>query len=159
MLRFIIPLLAALAALSAYADTAAPVPGARNPVVTQDNLASTACLPNWSKTVRPPTAYTNKLKAELMKTNHISGPASAYELDHRLPLICGGAPRDPDNLWLESWTGDRNAHMKDALENHEHNLLCHHKITLAQCQAVFLGDWWPVYDTYIAERSHATGRR
>jgi hypothetical protein len=52
----------------------------------------------------------------------------------------------PHNLWPEPWHGDRNAHDKDKLENHEKHAVCAGEITLAQCQAVFLGDFWAEYD-------------
>jgi hypothetical protein len=37
-------------------------PGSTDPAVTQENLAQTVCVPGNTKTVRPPTKYTNALK-------------------------------------------------------------------------------------------------
>ena len=37
-------------------------PGEINPDVTQGNISSTVCVRGWTKTVRPPAFYTNRLK-------------------------------------------------------------------------------------------------
>src|SRR5689334_17278167 len=38
-------------------------PGATNPDITQANIGTNICNPNWStKTIRPPVSYTNPLK-------------------------------------------------------------------------------------------------
>jgi hypothetical protein len=37
-------------------------PGAINPDVTQMNISRTVCVRGWTKTVRPPAFYTNRLK-------------------------------------------------------------------------------------------------
>src|SRR5689334_25445356 len=39
-------------------------PGVLNPAVVQSNIASTICRHGWTKTIRPPVAYTNALKAK-----------------------------------------------------------------------------------------------
>lgn len=141
---------------SAWAGDLPPdsVPGAINPDVRQDNLASTACKPNWDKTVRPPVSYTNKIKAEKMKELGLVGDPHNWELDHRVPLICGGHPRSPLNLYPEPWEGAYGAHVKDVVESYEHRRLCKGQITLAQCQAIFLApnDWRKEYDRVYGPR-------
>jgi len=37
-------------------------PGAINSDVTQDNIHNTVCVRGWTKTVRPPSFYTTRLK-------------------------------------------------------------------------------------------------
>lgn len=128
------------------------VPGVTNPDVTQDNLQSTVCVPNWTTTVRPPVSYTNKLKAQQMKTFGMAGEPRAWEEDHRVPLACGGNPTSPQNLYPQSWDGPYGAHVKDVLEALEHRKLCRGEITLAQCQAVFMGDWRVEYDRIYGPR-------
>src|SRR5256885_8433945 len=39
-------------------------PGGFDRGVTQRNIKQTICHPGYSRTVRPPTSYTNRLKAE-----------------------------------------------------------------------------------------------
>lgn len=39
-------------------------PGAVDPAVTQDNIDRTICVPGYTRTVRPPAAYTNRIKRE-----------------------------------------------------------------------------------------------
>jgi hypothetical protein len=134
----------------------AMTPGALNPAITQDNIAATICArptvkPNgrkvgWTATVRPSAAFTDALKAKQMEALGLHGDPHLWEEDHRVPLECGGAPRDPRNLWPQPWHGARNAHQKDRLENREKHDVCAGRITLAQCQAVFLGDFWAEYD-------------
>ncbi len=122
--------------------------GAINPAVMEVTLATTVCRSGWTATVRPPASYTNTLKRQQMQLWGLTGPPSAYEEDHRVPLEIGGAPCGPTagtclNLWPQPWGGPENAHQKDRLENAVHRDLCARpaRLTLAQAQAVFLGDW------------------
>jgi hypothetical protein len=50
--------------LSAAAKTEGLSPGMLNPDVTQANIRSTICRHGWTDTIRPPTSYTNALKAK-----------------------------------------------------------------------------------------------
>lgn len=104
-------------------------PGAEDTRVTQDNIATTICVPGYTRTVRPPVSYTNAIKANLFKAQHAPGKLSDYELDHMVPLELGGAPRDPANLWLEP-----NYKAKDAAENRYHDWVCSGAMTLAAAQ-------------------------
>jgi len=127
--------------------------GALNPAVTQETIGATICKSGWSKTVRPPAAYTNRLKIEqlqrlliLVRLSAEGGPSPAdYEEDHRVPLELGGAPRGEENLWPEPWARPYGAHEKDRLENALKRDVCKGKLSLAAAQAVFLGDWWAEY--------------
>lgn len=158
MIRFAVLLIIGLVSRSAVAgDLPDPAltPGAINPAITQGNLATTVCskptksaggrsIP-WTANIRPPASFTNKLKAQQMAALGLVGDPHLWEEDHRVPLECGGAPRDPKNLSPQLWTGKCNAHVKDVLEDTEHRRMCAGTITLAQCQAVFLGDWTVEY--------------
>jgi hypothetical protein len=117
-------------------------PGAINPAVTQDSIHRSICVRGWTTTVRPPASYTDRLKAQQMAALGLTGPASAYEEDHRVPLEAGGSPTSASNLWPEPWNGPRGAHSKDVIENRVHASICAGRITLARGQEVFLGDWW-----------------
>lgn len=119
-------------------------PGAINPAVTQADLATTVCKSGWTATVRPPASYTDALKRQQMPAYGFPAgtPSSSVEEDHRVPLEVGGNPMSPLNLWPEPWAGPTGAHAKDAVENRAHRDLCAGRITLAEAQAAFLGDFW-----------------
>lgn len=138
-------------------------PGVTNTAVTTATMGRTICVSGWTAMVRPPVSYTNKLKRMQMappdanddkiqapngRTYHVVGlnlPGTPldYEEDHREPLKVGGDPYDPANLWPELWNGPRGAHAKDVIEERVGVDLCIKKVlTLAEAQAVFLGNWW-----------------
>ena len=93
-----------------YPDPAT-TPGVVNPDITQANIRETICNPQWStKSVRPPVAYTNGLKAQQLAASRFKDKnPSHYEEDHFISLELGGNPRDPKNLWPEMWGDARNA--------------------------------------------------
>jgi len=66
-------------------------------------------------------------------------------LDHLVSLELGGAPQDVANLWPEPWTGDANAHMKDAVETHLKREVCSGAVSLAEAQRMIASDWLAVY--------------
>jgi hypothetical protein len=114
-----------------YAD---PVrtPGALNPDVTQATIGSTICVGGWTKTVRPPSSYTDDLKRRQMAEYGVSGSPSGYQEDHLISLELGGAPSDPRNLWPQPrpW-----ADHVDTTENELNDEVCSGELTLAQAQA------------------------
>ena len=110
-----------------------------NPGVTQDTIRQTICTSGWTKTVRPPEAYTNKIKRDLLAD--FGGDARDYELDHVIPLAVGGHPTDPQNLALQAWEGEDGAHAKDVVETRVKRLVCVGRITLAQGQQCFVDGW------------------
>lgn len=125
-------------------------PGAINPAITQANIHRTICVRGWTKTVRPPARYTDRLKRRQLAAEDLGNvnPRSMEE-DHRVPLEVGGAPRDPKNLWPQRWQGQWGAHTKDRLENWAHRQICSGKMTLAQGRAIFLGNWIAAYKKYL----------
>lgn len=121
-------------------------PGAINQYVTADNIAQTICVPGWTATVRPPTSYTNRLKAEQMRETRLLGKASDYEEDHLVPLCLGGHPTDYHNLWPEPRRGRWTARFKDQLEASVCRAVCRGIMTLEEGRAIFLRpDWTTEY--------------
>jgi hypothetical protein len=51
-------------------------PGVLNPEVTQATIGSTICVRGWTRTVRPPTEYTNELKRRQMREYALTGDPS-----------------------------------------------------------------------------------
>ena len=62
-----------------------------------------------------------------------------------MALELGGAPQDVANLWPESWTGEPNAHEKDAVENFLNREVCRGTIRLVDAQQMIATDWLAVY--------------
>src|SRR5919202_4348644 len=116
----------ASAARTLLADPAL-TPGVRNPAVTQRNIDETICVAGWTKTIRPPVAYTNKLKVKQMAQYHVRGPASRFEEDHLISLELGGHPTSPKNLWPEPYPRARNV---DQIEHQLHRAVCKGTMTL-----------------------------
>lgn len=117
-------------------------PGATNPDVTQDTIGDTICKSGWTKTIRPPVSYTNKLKQQgIVDYGYTDTNMSDYEEDHFLPLELGGAPKDPRNLWPEPHAGDENAHSKDQVENNVKKAVCSGQVKLDKAQQAMLTNW------------------
>ncbi|MDB5801773.1 MAG: hypothetical protein JWL63_2712 [Rhodocyclales bacterium] len=126
---------------------------ALNPDVIQDNIQQTICVKGYTKTVRPSTAYTNGVKQKLLRDFGASaGDASAYELDHIVPLALGGHPRSLDNLMLQPWEGDAGAKKKDKLEVKLQCLVCTGALPLAQAQQEIYDDWQGAYRRYTGQK-------
>jgi hypothetical protein len=107
-------------------------PGVVNPDVTQETIGETICRHGWTKTIRPPTDYTNALKLEQMELYHRRGSMSDYQEDHLISLELGGHPTDPRNLWPEPI--ERAVEVDDAVEDALNEQVCSGKITLAEAQ-------------------------
>ena len=48
-------------------------PGVLNPDVTQETINATICVHGWTKTIRPPTSYTNELKRKQLREYGVGG--------------------------------------------------------------------------------------
>jgi hypothetical protein len=161
-----------------YPD-ATRTPGFTNPDVTQENLADTICNPSFrtGPPLRPPTSYTNPLKASQMVEygDTVSDPnktcmlhsdnVACYEEDHLISLENGGNPRDPRNLWPEPYFTAIDgkvvgARQKDVVEGYIRNAICfniagyvsrgtkaHASLTLKRGQEILTGDWYACYTT------------
>jgi len=106
-------------------------PGVLNPDVTQATIGSTICVVGWTRSVRPPTEYTNALKRRQMRAYGELGSASAYQEDHLISLELGGHPTDPRNLWPEPYP---RASQVDTIENDLNRRVCDGSLTLAEAQ-------------------------
>jgi hypothetical protein len=119
---------------AANAIVADPVrtPGVLNPDVTQADIRSTICKRGWTSTIRPPSDYTDALKARQMRRYGETGSMSDYQEDHLISLELGGDPTDPRNLWPEPYP---RASQMDQIENQLNAAVCSGQLTLAQAQA------------------------
>jgi hypothetical protein len=106
-------------------------PGVVNAAVTPATLRSTVCRKGWTRTVRPPTSYTNGLKLAQMRSRGLRGPPSAYQEDHLISLELGGNPTDPRNLWPEPYP---RAAEVDRIENELNARLCGGQLSLEEAQ-------------------------
>ena len=108
---------------AAPAVVADPVrtPGVLNPDVTQATIADTICKRGWTRTIRPPTTYTDMLKRRQLRAYGLAGPLSRYQEDHLISLELGGHPTDPRNLWPEPYP---RAARVDTIENELNAEVC-----------------------------------
>ena len=106
-------------------------PGVLSAAVTQASIRSTMCRRGWTRTVRPPTDYTNALKLRQLREYRLRGPPSAYQEDHLISLELGGDPTDPRNLWPEPYP---RASDVDRIENDLNARVCSGELTLAEAQ-------------------------
>ena len=116
-------------------------PGASDPAVTQSNIGTTICVSGYTRTVRPPAAYTDQLKREQLVAYGLAGGTADYEEDHLIPLELGGHPRDPRNLWPEPRAGSPGAGDKDRYENWLHARVCAGSLGLEEAQRRIATDW------------------
>ena len=106
-------------------------PGVLNPDVTQATIGSTICAHGWTRTIRPPTSYTNALKEKQMRAYGVGGSLSDYQEDHLISLELGGHPTDPRNLWPEPYP---RAAEVDAIENDLNAKVCAGAMSLEAAQ-------------------------
>jgi hypothetical protein len=130
-----LPLVALLA--STWPATISDLP--LNPAVTQETIATTICIPGWTKTVRPSARYTAAIKIKLIRELEIPEELLVdFELDHRIPLALGGAPSDERNLELQPWD---EAGEKDRIETCLSRAVCAGIITLDEARRRIWADW------------------
>jgi hypothetical protein len=106
-------------------------PGVLNPEVTQSNVDGTICRHGWTRTIRPPTSYTNELKRKQMREYGVGGAPADYQEDHLISLELGGHPTDPRNLWPEPYP---RASEVDSIENELNAKVCSGQMSLEQAQ-------------------------
>jgi hypothetical protein len=88
-----------------------------------------------------PASEKNKVYAEYGIKTHVAGE---YEVDHLISLELGGS-NEIANLWPQSYSGVWNAHVKDALEDRLHALVCAGTVTLADAQHSIRTNWIAEY--------------
>jgi hypothetical protein len=125
-------------------------PGATNPKVTQANIGRTICRSGWTKTIRPPSSYTDRLKRQqIVEYGYSDKKLGSYEEDHLISLQLGGHPRDPENLWPQPYAGKCGALVKDVIETKLKRLVCARQITLARAQEMIAENWVGAYIQYV----------
>lgn len=130
-LAFVLVLTQRHANVAAVVADPVRTPGVLNSDVRQDTIAETICVQGWTRTVRPPTDYTNALKVRQMRAYGETGSPSAYQEDHLISLELGGHPTDPRNLWPEPYP---RAAQVDTIENELNAQVCSGSLTLSQAQ-------------------------
>lgn len=125
-------------------------PGAINPNVRQANISQTVCSKGYSKSIRPPANFTNRLKKQQIREyGYADRNPKHYEEDHLIPLSIGGAPEDPRNLWPEPRESEWGAEKKDQLEFVLYKMVCAHEISLADAQREIATDWIAAWKKYV----------
>jgi hypothetical protein len=125
-------------------------PGRANPNVTQQNVKRTICKSGWTKTIRPPVSYTNKLKIQQIREYRFKDKKLAhYEEDHLISLQLGGHPTDRRNLWPEAYAGSCGARVKDVLETKLKKLVCARQVSLRTAQRLIAKNWIRAYKRYV----------
>jgi hypothetical protein len=117
-------------------------PGVADPRVTQDNILTTICVSGYTMRVRPPSRYTDALKAQQITAyGYADTNLADYEEDHLIPLELGGHPTDARNLWPEPRSGAYPATKKDGVENSLHTKVCAGLVSLNTAQAAIAINW------------------
>ena len=85
--------------------------------------------------------------------------ARAYELDYLIAPELGGAD-DPKNYWPQPYgVSEWNAHVKDALEDRLHELVCENKLSLATAQDDISKNWILAYQKYFRTKEPMASHR
>jgi Putative zinc-finger len=119
-------------------------PGAVRPVILSEICSSEDG--DLDPTVPEPTE-----NAVLREYGLTSGPAIAqkYQIDYLVNPQLGGT-NDIKNLWPQPYSnGAWNAHAKDVLERHLHQMVCSRTVDLATAQRAIEVDWIAAYKKYV----------
>ncbi|MGB2622568.1 MAG: hypothetical protein WAN25_09500 [Candidatus Acidiferrum sp.] len=117
-------------------------PGAILPVSAAD-----VCRADGMQETRPIPASTRRKVFQEYRMPESRG--SEYEVDFLITPGLGGA-EDVRNLWLEPYSSTVwNAHVKDALEDRLHELVCSGNLDLATAQHEIATDWIAAYKKYF----------
>ncbi len=150
MLVMLLPALASASDLPDHKLT----PGAINPEVTQENIRQTVCVKGYTKTIRPPASYTNKLKkSQIRQYGYSDTNPTDYEEDHLIALSIGGNPTDPANLWPQPRKSEWGADKKDQLEFVLYKKVCAGEVALKDAQYAMATDWISAWKKYVAGSS------
>lgn len=125
-------------------------PGAIDLTITQQNIFSTICVKGYTKTIRPPAYFTNKLKKDqILQYRYPDINPTHYEEDHLIPLSIGGSPDSPLNLWPQPRISEWNAEKKDILELKLQKLVCSGQVSLDNARKDIATDWIATYKKYV----------
>ena len=149
-----IGLLAVLAVASCAIAGRLPDPIKTPGAILPNETAATLCAKNFTtRSVRNvPKALNDRVYALYGAKDHagICACKQGCEIDHLISLEIGGS-NDITNLWPQPYCGPLNAHIKDALENKLHTLVCANKVTLDEAQQAISTDWVAAYKKYMAK--------
>jgi hypothetical protein len=106
-------------------------PGVLNPDVTQATIRATICVHGWTRTIRPPSDYTSRLKLDQMQAYGLRGAPGDFQEDHLISLELGGHPTDPRNLWPEPYPRAADV---DRIENDLNAAVCSGRMSLGEAQ-------------------------
>ena len=96
-----------------------------------------------------PPVVSRTVALAIFRTYGITDPRPhAFELDYLIAPELGGS-KDVSNLWPQSYSGVWNAHLKDALEEHLHALVCGGAVALTTAQREIAADWIGAYKKYF----------
>jgi hypothetical protein len=117
-------------------------PGATRVVSTED-LCSGGSFDGFYPISAP-------LASSVFENYRIQNPSPrSYEVDYLITPALGGAD-DIRNLWPQPYAeGEWNAHVKDALEGHLHDLVCTGKLELETAQRDIASNWIEAYRKYF----------
>ncbi|HUA01310.1 MAG TPA: zf-HC2 domain-containing protein [Candidatus Aquilonibacter sp.] len=116
-------------------------PGATRPV-TENQI----CVAGGPAERKPPVTLQ---RAVFHEYGMDSAPPRAYEVDHLITPALGGTD-DIRNLWPEPYAAAQwNAHVKDELEDHLHDLVCGGKLDLTTAQRDMASNWILAYKKYF----------
>lgn len=94
-------------------------------------------------------AVSASIALEVFEQYRIRPLPRAYEVDYLITPALGGA-HDVRNLWPQPYSaGIWNAHVKDALEDHLHNLVCQGVVDLGTAQRDIATNWISAYKKYF----------
>jgi hypothetical protein len=108
------------------------------PGVTNPNVTQAICVSGYTKTIRPPVSYTNKLKLQQMEQYGFTNSIHLHEEDHLISLELGGSPTDPKNLWPEP---PASPNPKDKVEDFLHAAVCSGRVSLQVAQQRIATNW------------------
>ncbi len=127
-------------------------PGATRPVTVGD-----VCSMAHEEVVRD---VPGSLRQEVFKEYGIVNPRPEdYEIDYLIAPGLGGAD-DIHNLWPEPTSSSAwNAHVKDALEERLHQLVCSGELDLPTAQQAIASDWITAYKKYLGSDRYVSQTR
>jgi hypothetical protein len=106
------------------------IPGAIDPNITHKNIHSTISVKDYTKAIRHPTNYTNKLKKlQLSEYSYDEQTRTLYEEDHLIPRSIDGNPNDPGHKSPEAHNSEWVVRKSDRFEIEFHRMVCVQKIT------------------------------
>jgi hypothetical protein len=128
---------AAIGAVAISSAAAGDLP--TNPEVTQETVQQTICVRGYTRTIRPPVAYTNRVKQHLMRQEGLPLELIGDKiLDHKIALENGGSPAALANFILQ----DRDdSFAKDHVEDCLRVAICSGRVSLREAQQAVWRDW------------------